>query len=189
MIEGCVFALDGVLISLEQTGAPPPVEAQADEVDRALHAHASERALLASLTLRGAHIAPGTADHLEALAATCPLVLLSEQSRRVTGAVLELTGWHDLFRVVVTADDAMPRPDSAGYFAALARLPRVRTVRNVLAVESTADGVHAARGAGCLVVACGRPIEGVPFIEQVGDLDGARIRALHGATTESDEAS
>jgi beta-phosphoglucomutase-like phosphatase (HAD superfamily) len=183
-IAGCILALDGVLVTLDRAGCPPPLGHGADETDRALHAHATERVLLANMSVRGVTVAPAISTQLEALASRLGLVLLSEQSRAVTHALLEVTSWGDHFRAVLCADDVATRPAADGHRAALRRLPRHAEGTIGLAIESTTDGVRAARGAGCIAVACGRPIEGVPFIGQLGDLDETRLAALLRATSD-----
>jgi beta-phosphoglucomutase-like phosphatase (HAD superfamily) len=183
-IAGCILALDGVLVTLDRSGCPPPLAHGADHTDRALHAHATERVLLANMTLRGVTVAPETSTMLEALASRLGLVLLSEQSRAVTHALLAATSWGNHLRAVLCADDVATRPAADGHQAALRRLPRHAEGTVVLAIESTTDGVRAARGAGCIAVACGRPIEGVPFIAQLGDLDDTSLDALLRTTSD-----
>jgi hypothetical protein len=114
-IAGCILALDGVLVTLDRSGCPPPLAHGADHTDRALHAHATERVLLANMTLRGVTVAPETSTMLEALASRLGLVLLSEQSRAVTHALLAATSWGNHLRAVLCADDVATRPAADGH--------------------------------------------------------------------------
>jgi HAD superfamily hydrolase (TIGR01509 family) len=85
------------------------------------------------------------------------LALVTRAGRPVVDLVLGLSGLHDAFEVIVSADDVMdnkPAPES--YARALSRLQgrRPLTRERVLALEDARAGIVAARAAGlrCLAV-------------------------------------
>jgi len=109
------------------------------------------------------------------------LGLATSAGREHAEACLERFGWRDAFATIVTKDDvARRKPDPEVYVRALAGLAASRGV----AVEDTAHGIAAARGAGMTVIAV---LSGaVPatdladadlVIEGMADLPGAVRRA------------
>jgi histidinol-phosphate aminotransferase len=100
---------------------------------------------------------------LEALAARYPLAIVTGRPRRDATWFLERVGIADLFRAVITRDDAPLKPDPAPVAAACRALGAERAWM----IGDTPDDVVAARGAGVL------PIGMVP----PGDADGAATAA------------
>ncbi len=85
------------------------------------------------------------------------LALVTRAGRAVVDLVLGLSGLHDAFEVIVSADDVLdnkPAPES--YARALSRLQNRRPLSRdrVLALEDARTGIAAARAAGlrCLAV-------------------------------------
>jgi beta-phosphoglucomutase-like phosphatase (HAD superfamily) len=181
-VDGILVALDGVLVELDRTDAPPPLAGSADDTDRALHALATDRALLASITLRGLSTAPDARSALNVLTAVAPVALVSAFSRSVTAAVLESTGWRDCFRTIVTADDVPPELATEVRRAALARWGRPIEPSRFLAVEAHAAGIAASRAIGMAVV-CGTmrerpPTADFPSVATLTELTAHRVRAI-----------
>lgn len=181
-VDGILVALDGVLVEIDRADAPPPLAGSADDTDRALHALATDRALLAAITLRGLSTAPDAQSALTALMAVAPVALVSAFSRAVTAAVLESTGWRDCFRTIVTADDVPPELATESRRAALARWGRPIQTSRCLAVEAHAAGIAASRAIGMAVVRGamreGPPTADVPSVATLTELTAHRVRAI-----------
>lgn len=96
------------------------------------------------------------------LAARVPIAIASGAVREEVELVLELAGLRGLFEAIVCIDDVeVGKPDPSGYLLALAQLSEERglhdsiVARDVLAIEDSEAGVHAAHAAGlrCAAVA------------------------------------
>lgn len=127
----------------------PGDEGQFERLEHALRTVRRPDALLLDLDGVVADLGSGRAlvgrDRLEALGSRLPLGMVTGCSRRATERVLTAVGLRDCFRVLVTADDAPPKPDPRSVKAALQSLgPRAWMVG-----DTTTD-VRAARGAGVL---------------------------------------
>nr|MCU0650070.1 hypothetical protein [Gemmatimonadaceae bacterium] len=112
-MRGLVVALDEVLVQLDRRDVPALECADDDPTGLALHQHATDRVLVQNIALRGVTVVPGAQGALDTLRAVAPLILVSYQSRAVVSAVVDATAWHDLFRAIVTGDDAPAIPARA----------------------------------------------------------------------------
>ena len=95
---------------------------------------------------------PGAQQVIAQVAAVYPVAIASGSPRRLVNAVLDATGWRDVFPVVVCSDDVQrgkPAPDA--YLEVAARLG---TAPDTLAVfEDSANGILAGLAAGAYVIA------------------------------------
>ncbi len=111
---------------------------------------AKRRRALALLSERPP-IAPSTPQLLRRLAATRRLALASSASGRSVELFLAASEAHDLFQVVLCADDLLaPKPAPDIFLRAVERLGA--PAREVVVVEDSPAGVRAARAAGLRVV-------------------------------------
>ena len=127
---------------------------------------------------------PGADDLVEECAGrNIPLAICSGASRQ--DIMLFLSRWDKapFFRVVVSADDvsrSKPHPES--YLIALEKLGREvgRCLRadRVVAVEDTAAGIQAARGAGLRVILLRAGCDSVDGADGDGDLSVSSLREI-----------
>jgi histidinol-phosphate aminotransferase len=92
-------------------------------------------------------------DLLEAWASRLPLGVVTGRPRRDAETFLERFGLAELFRVVVTREDAPMKPDPAPVRLTLERLG----VRRAWMLGDTRDDIEAARGAGVLPLGVATP--------------------------------
>jgi beta-phosphoglucomutase-like phosphatase (HAD superfamily) len=107
------------------------------------------------LAANGARVSPEAVAFVETCAVHAPVAVVTRFPRRAANAVLGLAGLADLVRVVISAEDAPPPPDPAGFRRAIARIERLGLppagVR--YAIVATPAEAAAARAAGCRVAA------------------------------------
>ena len=137
---------------------------------------------------------PGAADLVRACAAAGPVGLCSGALRSDVDPVLAALGLADRFAERVTAEDvAASKPDPACYRLCVERLAAAFPARGIapaacVAIEDTADGIAAARGAGIPAVAVAtnptaealRAAGAAAVVDTLAGLTPGRLRALAG---------
>ena len=135
---------------------------------------------------------PGAADLIRACAAAGPVGLCSGALRSDVDPVLAALDLAACFAVITTAEDVpASKPDPACYRLCVARLAAKFPDRGIVpaacvAIEDTADGIAAARGAGLPVVAVAtnlpadqlRAAGAAAAVESLAGLTPARLAAL-----------
>ncbi len=139
---------------------------------------------------------PGAVALVRGLAgAGLPLGIVSGGLRDEVEGALRQEGLRDCFNVLVTADDvASSKPDPEGYRRGISELNSVPPLperlvhpHEIVAIEDTAAGVAAARGAGLTVVAVAHtyPAEDLAdadrVVERIGDLTVEQLVGASGA--------
>ncbi|MDQ6888095.1 MAG: HAD family phosphatase [Gemmatimonadota bacterium] len=112
----------------------------------------------ATIASHGLPLMPGARDFIENAAACTRVALVTRGGRRHAESLLSLAGIADAFECVIGAEDTIePKPSSAPYRHALARMGRRRALRTgeSFAMEDGAPGIRAARAAGIPCVAVG----------------------------------
>ena len=118
----------------------------------------AERSFTARLAMGGVTIRAGSRTFIEEAASAARIGAVTRASRADADVMLRLSGLESAFSVAVCGDDVLdPKPSSEGYHLALDRLRRQRPVARgaVIALESTAAGIRAARGAVLRCIATG----------------------------------
>jgi HAD superfamily hydrolase (TIGR01509 family) len=123
----------------------------------------------------GPPLLPGAHEAVHTLAARWPLGLASSANRRLIELVLELTGMHERFEVVVSAEEVPRGKPAPDVYLEAARRITVRPER-CAAVEDSSNGLRAASAAGMLVLAV--PNRDFPPSEQALGLADAVIDSL-----------
>jgi beta-phosphoglucomutase-like phosphatase (HAD superfamily) len=129
----------------------------------------------------GLSLIDGAREFVESAAGRVRLAVVTRARRREAETMLALAGLADGFEFVVAAEDAAPpKPHPAPYERALARLARRRPVarERVVALESGAAGVAAARAAGLFCVAVGSDAEACAADAWLASLRGETPRSL-----------
>jgi len=139
----------------------------------------------ASIRAEGYPFFPGAVDLVRGLAeAGLPLGIVSGALRDEVDGALRQEGLHGCFKVLVTADDVTAsKPDPEGYRRGIAELnsapplpERLLHPHEIVAIEDTAAGVEAARGAGLRVLAVAHTYPATELaaadrvVERIGDL-------------------
>ncbi len=159
-----------------------------DELGVALAPSAIAERVVADVArrLKNPPVLPGADAALDRLAKEFQLGLASSAPLKVAKTVLAVTGWNDLFAVVVSADEVprgKPAPDV--YLRALELLDADPS--NTAAVEDSANGIRSAHAARLAVIAI--PNREFPpdaktvslascVVANLDDLDAALIREL-----------
>lgn len=197
------LAVDGIVLTaaLFRHGAGYTTEEAVRRIRRAAGAEDDETAVelerlraeraFASRVGKGLALPRGVRPVLEQLAGCARCAIVTRASRREVEFVLGLAGLEGVFRPVIALEDASPpKPSSAPYRAALARIEQLFPGQQLraLAVEDSVVGVRAARAAGIASVAVGplsahEALEADAWIETLGDLTPERVRALTGVST------
>lgn len=105
----------------------------------------------------GLSLTAGARAFIEAAQTQTRLAIVSRATRSDIETTLSLAQLEHAFEFIIADDDAFaPKPSPASYLGAIERLKRRRavSVRNVIALEDGASGIHAAKDAGlrCAVV-------------------------------------
>lgn len=114
--------------------------------------------IAAALFLEGVPVSPGAHELVATLRGRVPLGLASNTRAALVRRILAGAGMSDTFDVVVTGDEALPKPAPDLYLLACHRLG-VGPADSV-ALEDSPTGVTAAKAAGLTVI-------GVPSAEEV----------------------
>ena len=175
---------DAVAVASHRAGA------RLDDTALDLAALRAERHF-AALSGGGLSLVPGARELVEALAASTRLGVVTRLSRGDAERVLRLAELEYAVEVVVSAEDAVPKPHPAPYALALSRLARRRPVSPdaVLALEDGPAGIAAATAAALRCVAVG-PLPAHQAMRAAGSLPTLagvtpeRLALVAGAATE-----
>lgn len=183
-LRAVLAPLDQWLVQLDRSSAPQALAPTADHTARALHAMATERALLPVITRDGVLCTDGAAAWVERVAATGPLVLCDALPRGVVDAVLAQTGWRSWCRAVLTGDDALAAPEPAWYEQAVRRAGLAAAREGVVALVPDAAHEAAAAQAGLVVLRVGPwwGDAGLPAARTPAELSVSDLRARLAAT-------
>jgi beta-phosphoglucomutase-like phosphatase (HAD superfamily) len=147
----------------------------------------------AELTSTGVSLVDGVAEFIDSAQGRTRLGIVSYALRAEIDTVLTLAGLEHVFELVIAGDDAYrPKPSPAPYVGALERLSRRRTAapNRVVALESSAVGIHAAKAAGIRCAAVG-PLAihlAVDADALVPSLVGLTIASIDALTTDTQAA-
>jgi len=103
-------------------------------------------AIIADLFAGGVEVTPGAAELIDRMAGVVPLALASNTRRSLVELVLGSTPFGHRFDVIVTGDEAAPKPAPDLYLLACARLGVEPAA--AVALEDSPTGVAAAKAAG-----------------------------------------
>ena len=103
-------------------------------------------AIIGELLDRGVELTQGAAELIDRLSGVLPLALASNTRRSLVDVVLRSTPFADRFAVIVSGDEATPKPAPDLYLLACARLGV--DPADALALEDSPTGVAAAKAAG-----------------------------------------
>jgi len=103
-------------------------------------------AIITDLFERGVELTAGAVDLIDRVAGVVPLALASNTRRSLVDVVLSSTPFEDRFDVIVTGDEAAPKPAPDLYLLACARLGVDPST--AVALEDSPTGVAAAKAAG-----------------------------------------
>jgi beta-phosphoglucomutase len=139
---------------------------------------------------KGAQPFPGVVPLIQSLAKNVPLALCSGAMKSDIEPILLKLKLDRVFDVIVTTEDvSASKPDPASYVLALKRLKKAFPADKIIAgrcvaIEDTPAGIHAAHGAGLLVLALsssytssklGAAEKIVPSLKGVTEKDLARL--------------
>jgi HAD superfamily hydrolase (TIGR01509 family) len=134
----------------------------------------------------GLSLAPGALALVHALAGRARLAIVSRSGRRDIDHALSLAGLDHAFTCVVGAEDAAaPKPASAPYETAIARLGRRAAVcrDRAIAFEDALPGIESARAAGVRCIAVGdiaahHALHADAFLPSLAELTMDGLRSL-----------
>jgi HAD superfamily hydrolase (TIGR01509 family) len=160
----------------EEAGIPDePDEINREVVERMLEAYRRELPLL-----------PGAVDAVRRTAKAFVLALASSSNREIFGAVLELAGIAECFRVTVSSEEVENGKPAPDVYLETARRLRV-AVERCAAVEDSHAGIRSAKSAGMRVIAI--PNQSYPPDEESLRLADMTLDSLDDLTPESIEGA
>lgn len=140
---------DAFRVMLRQLGRP-----DADDPDKLMALVQRKGDMFEEVVAQGVTSFPGTLEFVKSAATQGPIAIASGATRRDIDLILAKLGLVELFTTIVTADMVeRSKPDPQTYRMALAQLQAKNAglslqAADCVAIEDTAAGIQAARGAG-----------------------------------------